>query len=220
MADGEQLGQRHERFVREQLQMMINRPGDEGGVAGRRKRGINLGHAFLEPQRPETVVPPEQQMRVFVEDNRHVHRGGARFRQGKHDEIFVIAVLEEAGEIFGLAVVERQERFHRFVVGKGQHHNRRRGDRLRPGQQRKGFTKLLQLPGGLVDLLRRAATVDVEMRGARLEPLPLHQRNVIGAGRCRREKSGRQRQNKNDKTCAAHEPRQSTRRCKGCHSPG
>ena len=162
---------------------MVNRLGDEGGVTGGRKRGIDFGHAFLEPDGPDAVVAPEQQMGVFVEDDGHVHRGGARFRQGKHDEIFVIAVLKQAGEVFGLAVVERQERFHRFVVGKGHHHNRRRGDRLRSGQQRISFAKFLQLPGDLVDLLRRAATVDVEMRGARLKPLPLHEWNAAVTGR-------------------------------------
>jgi len=64
---------------------------------------------------------PEQQMGVFVEDD-DMSIEAAPLRQGKHDEIFIIAVLKQAGEVFGLAVVERQERFHRLVVGKGHHH--------------------------------------------------------------------------------------------------
>ena len=158
-------------------------------------------------------------MRVFVKDDRHVHPGSARVRQGEHDEIFVVAVLEEAGEVFGLAVVERQERFHRLVVGKSHHHNRRRSDRLRAGQKRIGFAKLLQLPGDLVDLLRRAATVDVEMRGARLEPLPAHERSVSRIGCCRRRNSRRQQRGESPKQLTIHEQDDFKRLQNECHPP-
>ena len=91
-------------------------------------------------------------------------------------------MLEEGRQIGGLALIKRQERLHGFVVGKRHDHNRRGGHRLRPGQEGVSLAKLLQARGELVNVLGRAATVDVEMRGARLEPLPLHERNVIRLG--------------------------------------
>ena len=100
----------------------------------------------------------------------------------EHDQVFVAAALEEGRQIGGLALIKRQERLHCFVVGESHHHNRRGGHRLRSGHEGVSLAKLLQARGKFVNVPGRAATVDVEMRGARLEPLPLHQRKVIRLG--------------------------------------
>ena len=125
------------------------------------------------------VVMPEQQVGVFVEDDLHACERRVGARQAEHDQVFVTAALEEGRQIGGLAIVKRQEWLQRFMVGKSHHHNRRRCHRLRPGQQGEGLAKLFQPPGQLVNILGRAATVDVEMRGARLQPAPLRERYLV-----------------------------------------
>ena len=200
---GKQLGQRHELFLRQQPQVMLDGAADADLGAGGFEGGINLGHSLLEPERPELVVTPEQQMGVLVEDDLHFGESRVGARQGEHNQVFVAAAIEEGRQVCGLAPVKRQEWLQRFLIGKSQHHNRRRRHRLCPGQQGVGLAKLLQPPGKFVNILRRAATVDVEMRGARLQPAPLRERNIVrlaGSG----ANAQRQEHGKNPKRVANH----------------
>src|SRR5580700_8172121 len=89
------------------------------------KRGIHLGHAFLQPQGPDAVVAPKQKMRVFMENNVEI-QVVARLRHGKHDHVLTEATLEKRRDRGGLAVVNRQEWFQSLAVRK-YHHDDGRG---------------------------------------------------------------------------------------------
>ena len=64
-----------------------------------------------------------------------LERTGVETGQGKHNQVLVVAMVEERRQVGGLALVERQERLHCGAVGKGQDDDRRRSNRLRPGEQ-------------------------------------------------------------------------------------
>jgi hypothetical protein len=102
----------------QQTQMMFNRPGDFDLVSGRLESGINLRHTFLEPERPDLIVMPEQQMRIFVINDIHVYKIRIGARQCQHDQVLVAAANEKTGEIGGFALIERQKWLHGFVIGK------------------------------------------------------------------------------------------------------
>src|SRR5438067_488563 len=80
---------------------------------------IDFSHAFLEPQRPEGVIVPEQQVRVFVKDRLERYR----FDQGEHDQVFVAATMEESGEVGWFAIAKGTERAHRGSIRKGENNN-------------------------------------------------------------------------------------------------
>ena len=103
VTNGKQLGQRHERLMCQQPQVMLDGAADADLGAGSFESRINLGHSLLEPERPELVVMPEQQKGVFVEDDLHSCENRVGVRQGEHDQIFVAAALEKGRQICGPA---------------------------------------------------------------------------------------------------------------------
>src|SRR5438034_703263 len=104
---------------------------------------IDLRHAFLKPQRPEGVVVPEQQVRVFMKDRLQRYR----LDQREHDQVFVAAVMEESGEIGRFAIAKGTERADRARIGKGENNNGHRSDGLCAGEQRVGLAELFEAGG-------------------------------------------------------------------------
>src|ERR1041385_8795052 len=93
---------------------------------------IYFCHTFFEPQRPEWVVVPKQQMSVFMQDG--LQRNG--IRQGEHDQIFLTASMEKGRQIRRFATMYRAKGAHRINVGEGDYDDRRRSDGLSACQKR------------------------------------------------------------------------------------
>ena len=174
--------------------MTVNRLADARVItAVNLEGGVDLGHSLSEPHWPIGQVMPQQQVSVFVEDN--LERARFETGQGKHYQVLVAAAAEERREVGRLALVERQKRSHRGLIGKGHDDDRRRGDRLRPRQPGIGVAKLLEPHGEPGDLLRGTAAKDLEIGGAGFEPMPLRQRV---AARLARRRHGRQSQQRGE----------------------
>jgi len=168
VGDFKEFVQGHELFSREGLQVAIDGTRDFDVVAAGNESGINLGHAFLEPERPDFVVVAKEEMGVFMEDDVHVWRIG--IGQREDDEVFVAAAREEASEISGLALIEGQERNHVVVIGKRQDDNGRGGGRIFSGEHGVGALKLFEAAHEAIGVGHVAATENVEMGAADDEP--------------------------------------------------
>src|ERR1051326_2958476 len=180
MSDGKQIVQRHQSAAFQQAYVMRERLANSDAVLARRfERRINFRHAFVQPKRPEQIVMAQEQMRVFVKDA--IERFRAVPGNGERDQVFIAAAMKERRQIRRLALIQRKKWFHGWVSGKCHHDNWRRGDGLCARQQRIGLAELFQTPSNSRDLLRGAATIDVEMGGARLEPVFLGQWKRLSA---------------------------------------
>ncbi len=129
-------------MVRQETQMMFDGQAKPHFVAGGVESGVNFGHALLQPQGPQAVVLPEQQVGIFVENG--LHGPGIRAGQREDNQIFIAAAFKKARQTDGFALVKGQKGLHGGEVGKAQHENRRRSDGLGPGKLGIGIPELFQ----------------------------------------------------------------------------
>src|ERR1043166_4537032 len=99
---------------------------------------MDFRHALLEPEGPERIVVPEQQMSVFVE----YRLEGKGVGQWQDDQILVASSMEESRQTGRFALALRKERTHAGLVRKREHNDGRRSNGLSPGQYGVGLAKL------------------------------------------------------------------------------
>ena len=198
----------------QEAQVALNRLADARAIAAvNLESGVDLGHPFGQPQWPVGLIMPQQQVGVFVKND--LEGAGLETGQRQHHQVLVAAAAEERRQVGRLALVERQKRLHGGWIGKGHDDDRRRRHRLRSGQPGVSVAKLLEPHGEPGDLLRGAATKDMEIGSAGFEPVPLRQRIITRLAWGRRRQS--QQRGGNPKRVPKHTVQDSKASESACH---
>jgi len=148
---------------------------------GELKARIDFGYAFAQPERPNMLVMPKQQMGVFVENE--LERLGAAAAQGQDDKIFIAAAAEIGREADRFAFVKWKERDHIAMVGKGHYNYWRRSDRFRARHGGVGLAELLEARDKFCHLLGWPVAESAEMGALKFGPGLVGQPQGRGVGR-------------------------------------